>query len=255
MKVTVVFLFAVMLAGCGFRTIDTGNVGIPTTFGKITGEPETEGLHFYNPFSSELHEMDTHVLVMNDKTEAYTKDVQEATVTYVLNYQLRKTDAGKVYAAFGGDWANRIIPQIVLGTLKEVIGQWDAVDLIQNRQKAGVQVATAITNVLATKSIDVSRFEITDLQYSAEFNKAIEAKVIAQQNAIREQNHTVEVQQIANQTLISAEAQAKAMQIKAQALEANPRLVEYEAVQKWDGHMPYMTGGGTPFINFSPSQK
>lgn len=249
-RLTIISVVMLTLNACGFKTIDTGDVGIPTTFGKITGEPVTEGLHFYNPFTSALHEIDTHVLRMDGQTEAYTKDVQETQIKYVLNYQLRKIDAAKIYATLGEDWANRVIPQIVLGTLKEVVGQWDAVDLIQNRQKAGVQVSKAITDVLATKSIDVSRFEITDLEYSKEFNKAIEAKVIAQQSAIREQNHTVEIQQVANQTVISAKAQAESMQIRAQALAQNPKLVEWEAVQKWDGHLPeYMLGGATPFIN------
>jgi hypothetical protein len=39
------------------------------------------------------------------------------------------------------------------------------------------------------------------------------------------------------------------MTIRAQALEKNAKLVEYEAVQKWDGKLPHITGGVTPFIN------
>jgi regulator of protease activity HflC (stomatin/prohibitin superfamily) len=144
----------------------------------------------------------------------------------------------------------------VQGTLKEVIGQWDAVDLIQHRADAGIEVTKRITAALATKFINVNSFEITDLQYSGAFNKSIEDKVIAQQSAIREQNHTVEVQQLANQQVIQATAEAKSMQIRAEALSQNPKLVEWEAVQKWNGELPtQMFGGTVPFINVSTGQK
>ena len=45
------------------------------------------------------------------------------------------------------------------------------------------------------------------------------------------------------------------MAIRAQALSQNKSLVQYEAVQKWDGKMPqYMLGNSVPFINVSPSK-
>ena len=107
----------------------------------------------------------------------------------------------------------------------------------------------------------MSRFELTDLEYSATFNSAIEAKVIAQQKAIEEQNRTVQIQEQANQrvvaakanaesTVLNAKAEAESISIRAQALEQNQKLVEWEAVQKWNGQLPtYMLGGSVPFVN------
>jgi DNA-directed RNA polymerase subunit K/omega len=49
---------------------------------------------------------------------------------------------------------------------------------------------------------------------------------------------------------VSAEAEAKSMAIRANALTQNKALVEYEAVQKWDGKLPqYMMGNSVPFVN------
>ena len=60
----------------------------------------------------------------------------------------------------------------------------------------------------------------------------------------------MQIEEEAKQKLISAEAEAKSMRIRATALTQNKALVEYEAVQKWDGKMPqYMLGGSVPFIN------
>jgi hypothetical protein len=60
----------------------------------------------------------------------------------------------------------------------------------------------------------------------------------------------VQIEQQAKQKVISAEAEATSMKIRATALEANPRLVEWEAVQKWDGKLPeYMLGNSSlPFV-------
>ena len=82
------------------------------------------------------------------------------------------------------------------------------------------------------------------------FEKAIESKVTAEQEALKAKNRTVQIQEEAKQKLISAEAEAKSMAIRANALTQNKALVEYEAVQRWDGKLPvYMMGDTIPFVN------
>ena len=161
-----------------------------------------------------------------------------------------------MYRDVGRDWEQKLIPQVVLGTLKEVVGKWDAVDLISNRDKAAATAYDAIAKNLGDRNVEISRFEITDISYTAEFETSVEQKVIAQQKAIEEQNRTKQIEEQARQKVLSAEAEAKSMQIRAEALEQNAKLVEWEAVQKWNGVLPqYMLGGGaTPFINLSPGK-
>lgn len=254
-------LIAVSFVSCGMQTVDTGHRGIKTTFGKVVDEPLSEGLYFFNPFTSKITELDTRTLTWGGATEAYTRDVQEATVKFVLNYNLRPDKAAIVYQTVGKEWSSALVGQVVLAAVKETLGQWDAVKLIANRREAGAQAEKAITTALAEKYVIVSRFEITDLEYSQTFNSAIEAKVIAQQKAIEEQNRTVQIQEKANQqvvaakanaesTVLNAKAEAESISIRARALEQNAKLVEWEAVQKWNGQLPtYMLGGAVPFVN------
>ena len=63
--------------------------------------------------------------------------MQQADIKYTLNYRLQQNAAHIMYRDIGRDWEQKLIPQVVLGTLKEVVGKWDAVDLIANRDKAG----------------------------------------------------------------------------------------------------------------------
>ena len=94
--------------------------------------------------------------------------------------------------------------------------------------------------------------DVTAVKYFKKAKKAIESKVTAEQEALKAKNKTVQVEEEAKQKVIAAQAEAKSMAIRAQALSQNKSLVQYEAVQKWDGKMPqYMMGNSVPFINVS----
>jgi regulator of protease activity HflC (stomatin/prohibitin superfamily) len=254
--VAVVAIVVVSVAGCGIKVVDTGQRGIKTRFGEVVSESLPEGLYFFNPLTSAIVEMDTRVQRVDAETDTYTRDVQQAAIKYTLNYRLQQNAAHLMYRDIGRDWEQKLIPQVVLGTLKEVIGVWDAVDLISNRDKAANAAFDSIRSSLAERNVEVSRFEITDISYTREFENSVEQKVIAQQKAIEEQNRTKQIEEQARQKVLSAEAEAKSMQIRAEALEQNAKLVEWEAVQKWNGVLPqYMLGSGaTPFINLNPGK-
>ena len=253
--VIAIAIFVVSVAGCGIKVVDTGQRGIKTRFGQVVSESLPEGLYFFNPFTSQIVEIDTRVQRQDGETDTYTRDVQQAVIKYTLNYRLQQNAAHLMYRDVGRDWEQKLIPQVVLGTLKEVVGKWDAVDLIANRDKAGTTAFEAIRENLAERNVEVSRFEITDIAYTHEFENSVEQKVIAQQKAIEEQNHTKQIEEQARQKVLSAEAEAKSIQIRAQALEQNAKLVEWEAVQKWNGVLPqYMMGSTTPFINLTPGK-
>jgi prohibitin 2 len=254
--VAAIVIVVASVAGCGIAIVDTGQRGIKTRFGEVVSESLPEGLYFYNPLTSNIVEIDTRVQRFDGETDTYTRDVQQAGVKYTLNYRLQQNSAHLVYRDIGRDWENKLIPQVVLGTLKEVVGKWDAVDLISNRDKAATTAYDQIRANLAERFVEVSRFEITDIAYTNEFENSVEQKVIAQQKAIEEQNRTKQIEEQARQKVLSAEAEAKSMQIRAEALEQNAKLVEWEAVQKWNGVLPqYMLGSGTmPFINLRPDK-
>ena len=253
--IAIIAVVIVSVGGCGIKMVDTGHRGIETRFGSVVSGSLPEGLYFFNPFTTQMVEMDTRVQRKDGETDTYTRDVQQSVIKYTLNYSLKQDAAHLMYRDVGRDWDDKLVPQVVLGTLKEVVGKWDAVDLIANRDKAGIAAFEAIRKNLAERNVDVSRFEITDISYTHEFEQSVELKVIAQQKAIEEQNRTKQIEEQARQKVLSAEAEAKSIQIRAQALEQNAKLVEWEAVQKWNGVLPqYMMGSATPFINLSPGK-
>lgn len=245
----VLILLAGALSGCGIHTVETGHRGVKVTFGQVQGDALTEGLYFVNPFTTSIVQIDIRTQRWDGKTDAYTKDVQVSHVQFTLNYQLRPEAAATVYRTVGADWANKLIAQVIYQDLKDVVAKWDAVDLIANRQKATDDAQAAIVRDLGQRNVVVSGFFLNDISFSDEFDRAVEAKVIAAQQALQAQNQTERIKQEAQQKVIQAQAEAQSMKIRADALAQNPKLVEWEAVQKWNGVLPqYTLGGAIPFI-------
>lgn len=241
-----------MTSACGFEIVDTGHRGVETRFGEVVGESLPEGFHTYNPFTSDIVEMDTRVLRVDANEKTYTKDVQLTNLQYAVNFNLKRDAAHLIYREVGEDWQEKLVDPVIRGSIKAAIGRWDAVDLIANRDKATMEITEAIVRDLDAKNVTVVGFELTDITFQPEFEKAVEAKVTAIQDAIRSQNETVRFEEEAKQKVITAKAEAESMRIRANALTQNAALVEYEAVQKWDGQLPqYVLGGATPFINLS----
>jgi regulator of protease activity HflC (stomatin/prohibitin superfamily) len=248
-----VVLFVAFGRGCGFEIVDTGHRGIQVRFGEVQGEPLPEGLYFYNPITTSIIELDVREQKRSGETASFTKDVQQVVVSYAINFRPDAAAIHLLYQGVGSDWSEKLLPQVIEGNLKNAIGQWDAVNLIENRAKAVRAAEAAITEAAAGRRIVVTRFEITNFDFSDEFEKAVEQKVTAEQEAARARNRTIQVQEEARQRLIAAEAEAKSMTIRAQALTQNKSLVEYEAVQKWDGKLPeFVMGNAVPFINVVP---
>jgi len=246
--------FLTLLSGCGFEIVDTGYRGVKTTFGKVVGGTLDEGIHFYAPWSSNVVELDVRIQKLKKTTIAYTKDVQNVSVTFTVTYYPDKNKMHLFYQNIGKDWSEKILPQILEGSLKAIIGKYEAVELIAKRQIAVAEINELTKAGLLTKDIFMTNLEINNFDFNDAFEQAVEHKVIAIQNAQEAINKTVRIREEAKQKVVSAEAIAKSMRIRANALKANPALVQYEAVLKWDGHLPqYVMGGkgAIPFINLN----
>lgn len=250
--IVLLLMMTFSLQACGFEIVDTGHRGIETRYGEVVGNPLPEGFHWYNPVTSNITEMDIQTKKYTSDTTPFTKDVQVATISYALNYNLSPTAVNTVFRDVGKDYANVLIPQDVEGAIKNVFGKWEAVDIIANREKVRSAIQTLLTTNLAEKNIIVTDFEIQNIDYNEAFEASVEAKVIAVQKADEAKNHTVRIEEEARQKIVAAEAEAKSMQIRGDSLAKNSKLVEWEAVQRWDGKLPqYMLGGdgAVPFID------
>lgn len=237
-KLLFVFTLMLVLSACG-EQIDTGNRGLKTQWGEITSEkPLEEGLYFYFPFGGNVIEYEGKTQKFTMNTETYTKDIQTATMTITLNYRLDLTNIINLHREIGQDYERKVLFPNTEAVIKDVIGKWDAANLVANREKATEDIKTDLNRVLSEYYIKITSVSLTNIEYTDAFERAIEAKVVAKQQAEESVNRTVQIQEQAKQKVIAAEAEARSMAIRSEALSKNQNLIEYEAVMKWDGKLP-----------------
>lgn len=241
-----------VLGCCSLYNIAPGHRGVMVVLGKVEPVSYRNGVGFKWPFISSMYEMDVRTKAMTDSTSSYTSDVQTAQLIYTLTYELCPDNVHVLYEKVGTDYETKKIIPVLNDVFKDVIGKWQAQDLVSNRDKAKEAILMNLRTHLDRNFFQNVGFQIIDIDYSDKFESAIEDKVIAEQKAQEAANNTKRIKEEAEQKVITAKAEAEAMDIKAQALAKNKGLTEYEAVLKWDGKLPqYMFGNSVPMVNLN----
>ena len=169
--------------------------------------------------------------------------------------------ANKIYQLLGITYQDRVISPTIQESVKASVAKFNAEELITKRENAKDVIAQAIRTTLAANNIDVQNIFITDFQFSQSFADQIEQKVVAFQKFLTEQNNLRAVRVIANQNVVQAEAAARANIAKASGeseaikiitsqLRSSPEYLQWQAINRWNGQLPYASGsGGVPFFN------
>ena len=233
-----------------FYTIKSTERGVLSTFGKISPNVIEDGLHVKIPFIQTVKKVNIQQKKFDGKENSYTRDVQTSEVQYTINYDLVRENVNNLIRNVGDDYHNRVVVPFIRSAMKEAFGNFVATEIVENRDAVRREIENTLRRTLDSNYFLNIQFQLVDIDFDDDFENAIKEKQVAEQQALKAKNVTIQIEEQAKQTKIRAEADAEAIRIKAKALESNPKLVEYEAVQKWDGKMPtYMMGNSLPLIN------
>lgn len=185
--------------------------------GKAEREPLDPGLHYVNPFCSEIVRYSTREQREEIKTATYTKDMQSADVQLLVVFSVKREDAYNLHVTYGKDYKSKTVVPAVFGAVKDILGQWEADKLVNGREKATKEIFDKATEMMSGQPVRLVSVTILNIDYSDAFEKAIEAKQIATQEAIKAKNRTVQIEEESRQEVIRAEAAAKAKLALAEA--------------------------------------
>lgn len=238
-----------------FKIISAGHRGVKLTFGKVTKQSLGEGIHFKIPLAQRIIELDVRTVKYEADALAYSKDIQTVNAKLALNYHLTPNNAYKLYQDIGTDYESRIINPAMQESLKAVSAKFTAQELIEKRAVVKEEVKNQLTERLSAKNIMVDELSIVNFDFSDEFEKSVEAKQVAQQQALKAENDLKRIKTEAEQRVAQAEAEARAIKIQAEAItqQGGQDYVNLKAVEKWDGKLPtqMIPNATLPFINLN----
>lgn len=239
-----------IIGGVLFSTVTlvpAGYRGILLRFGAVAGTLG-EGFNVIVPGVNSVVLMEVRTQKEDSNATAASRDLQTVTTSLALNYRLDPMKVDQVFRNVGTEYVSRIIDPAVQESIKVVTAQYTAEDLIKNRAQVKAQVEVEITRRLGAYNIIVepAGLSITNFEFSPEFNKAIEAKQVAQQQA-EQQKYVLQQADLQRQTDVTrAEGKAQAAKLNAAALQVQggSLVIAREWIEKWDGKLPSVSAGG-----------
>ena len=262
--ITVIVIIVVMFQSVVI--VEAGHRGVVLYLGAVENRVLPEGVHFIIPFAEQVIQMEVRTQKFQAEASAASNDLQEVQTVIALNYMIDPKEANRVYQLLGVNYADRVISPTIQEAVKASVAKFNAEELVTKRETAKGVIAQAIRNTLTSNNIIVENVFITDFKFSESFAAQIEQKVVAFQKFLTEQNNLRAVPVIANQNVVQAEAAARANIAKASGeaeaielitgqLRSSPEYLQWQAINKWNGQLPYASGSGAvPFFQLPSPQ-
>ena len=241
-----VVLLLILVFGC-FDIVPAGYKGVKLTMGAVSDTVLNEGVHFKLPFINQVVHVDARVkkYTVDGETSA-SKDMQSITTNVAVNYRVDGANVDELYQNLSLNYEDTIIAPAVSECIKSVTSKYTAEETITRRSDISAEIKDMLKTRLNDKYIFVDSLNITDLTFSAAFDKAIEEKQVAEQNALKAKYDLDRIKTEAEQAVIKAQGEAEAMRIKNETL--TDSIIELEFLNKWDGHMPTYYGGDADLL-------
>jgi regulator of protease activity HflC (stomatin/prohibitin superfamily) len=229
-------IVGIILAWGSWVIIGAEEVGVPVTLGEVGSEP-SYGFTGKLPIVTSYVRFEKTTQRMSLEDQTYTKDLQPAKVKYTFTYKIVPENACELYKSAGTGYESKLIDPALDDALKGIFGRWTATELVANRNTVANQIEDRLKEELPKGFFTEISIKLDDICYSDAFEKGIEQKVLAEQEAQKSKNQTVRIEEEGRQKVIQAKAQAdaaiaaaegkaKAMDIEGAAIRRNSQYLE-----------------------------
>lgn len=273
-----VIIVGIILAAMCTTRVPAGYVAVQYNVnGGVKDEVLTQGWHFVSPTikttlytvgieQSYLTAGDNGDSEEDESFSASSAEGKAITLDLTFTYQFQQENVTSVFTKFKGQNGKSVrdsfIKPNIISWSKEVVARYKVSDILGS-ERANVNIALSdyLGEKFAPYGITVSNVSLINITVDEETQKAINAKITAQQNAetqaINNQTEIDKAEAEAKVKLTNAKAEADAAKIKAEAeAEANKKLaasitkelIENNKIDKWNGELPEYMGDDLSLI-------
>lgn len=229
-------LVVIIIAITPFTQIQAGQKGIVLRNGNVDRVLDP-GLHWLTPLIEGVVKMDVTTQKEEVTAESASKDLQNVSTKVAVNYTIDQNHVTDIYRDLKQDYVVRVIEPAIQEAVKSATAKYTAEELVTKREEVKGAIYEDLKSRLTPRHILIAEVLITNFDFSASFNGAIEAKVKAEQDALASKNKLEQTKYEAEQKVVSATAEAEAIRIQAQAVtsQGGADYVKLKTIEKWNG--------------------
>jgi len=255
----ILFIFILIVGWGTFVIVPAGHRGVALWWGGVEKRIMGEGLNFKVPIAERVIKVDVKVQPHPFKEiDASSKEYQIVKMTGMMNFHIDPAYVNDLYQKVGLDFADKVIDPAFNDFVKEVVPTYPIGEILPKREEIRQRAMKKLGDNLSRYHIIVDDIYFANIRFSPEYEGAIEAKQVAQQQVETQKQVLAQREIEARQKVATAKGEAESILVVAQGqAKANdalsrsisPILVQYKSIEKWNGILPQVSGGAVPFVD------
>ena len=225
----VIAVLVALSLSCTVRTVSTGQVGVVTLFGAITGEQLSEGIHLLNPLKR-VSELSVRTQEAKEHAEVPSSEGLIIALEASLLHRLDPGRAAEVYQKIGPRYTDVLVSPNFRSVMRAVTAAHTANALYSEaREQVAQQMVDQLKRALEPRGIIVENVLLRDIRLPDTLKQAIEAKQQAEQDAQRMQFVLQKERQEAERKRIEAQGVSDFQRIVTQGI--SEQLLEWKGIE------------------------
>nr|WP_216701592.1 prohibitin family protein [Gloeothece verrucosa] len=250
-------LFVILaLVASFFVVINAGERGVLMRFGKVQNKILGEGIHLIIPIINTVERLSIRIQKHDIYTEIASKDLQQLLSDISLNWHIVPERANIIYQRIGNldQVIERIIEPAAEEIIKGIMAKYTVQEIITRREDLKKEITDLLITRLNNYDLHIDEISLTNFYFSTNFQAAVEAKQIAEQEAKKAGFLAQKAAQEAQAKINLAKGEAEAQRLLKETLSVE--LLQKQAIEKWNGNLPLViTEKGANLLNLEQFTK